>query len=551
MSNEDIGVVKMARLRSKIMVLPMECCLTDLLDRRAQENTEKVLVEFFHDDTKLTYSDLSQASKRLANSLLRIGVRKGTHVAICMENCSRFVIAWFAIARIGAVMVPINFRFKAKEMETALLDSDAQFLFVDPSSQSVFEKLDQPPALLAAGGVIGFEPSESSGFLRFDDLVENSAADFEPPEPVKRSDLLAIQFTSGSTGRPKGCMLTHDYWLTLALVAGNQRSQGGTPDIKNVLVTYPLFYMQAQIEFLLALQNSGTAFVARAPSRRQFMDWVRKYSIHYCAMNPMVYNGLPPRPDDGDNDLKYIAAYYHRGDILRTLQDRFKAVGRDSFGMTEAGSVTNVPVEATHMLDSGTCGLASAFREVRVCDPDGNEVPIGESGELCVVGQGMFLGYYKRPKENRESFHDGRWFRTGDLARMDENGYVFIIGRIKEIIKRSGENISAMEVEQVLRACPGVREVAVVAVPNRARMEEVRAVISLKDGYSQNDITPETLRMHCTNLLTDFKVPRYFSYIDKFPRTGSEKIDKIQLVNKSADFNCKNFDCDTSKWCVL
>ncbi len=551
MSNEDIGVQKMVELRSKIEALPMECSLADLLDLRAQECKDKVLAEFFHDDTKLTYFDLSEASKRLANSLVNIGVRKGTHVAICMENCSRFVIAWFAIARIGAIMVPVNFRFKAREMETVLLDSDAQFLFVDPNAQSVFEELDQIPALIAAGEIIAFEPSESSGFLRFDDLVENGDADFEPPERVRRSDLLAIQFTSGSTGRPKGCMLTHEYWLIVALVAGNQRSQGDTPDIKNVLVTYPLFYMQAQIEFLMALQNSGTAFVARTPSRRQFMDWVRKFSIHYCAMNPMVYNGLPLRPDDGDNDLKYIAAYFHRGDVLRALQDRFKTVGRDSFGMTEAGSVTNVPVNATHMLDSGTCGLASAFREVKVCNPNGKEVPTGEPGELCVAGKGIFLGYYKRPKENRESFHNGRWFRTGDLARMDENGYVFIIGRIKEIIKRSGENVSAMEVEQVLRACPGVREVAVVAVPDGARMEEIRAVVSLKDGFSEDKLDPNTLRMHCSKLLADFKVPRYFSYIDKFPRTGSQKIDKIQLVNNSVDLDCRNYDCETSKWCVL
>lgn len=548
---EDSGVVQMNELRRIIESFPMPDCLSDLLDLRAQEHGEAVLAEFFHDDTRLTYAGLSEASKRLASSLVKIGVRKGTHVGVFMSNCDRFVVAWFAIARIGAVMVPINFRFKARELDVALVDSDVQFLFVDTDSQQVLQELDPLPPLLADGAVIAIDPEETSGFFGFDDLVEAGAADFVPPVPVVQSDLLAIQFTSGSTGRPKGCMLTHCYWLTLALVASKQRAGQHSAEIKNVLVTYPLFYMQAQIEFLLALQNGGTAFIARRPSRRQFMDWVRRYSIHYCAMNPMVYNGLPVRPDDSENELKFIAAYFHRGEVLRTLQKRFNTVGRDAFGMTEAGAVANLPTAATHMLDAGTCGLPSAFREIRICDPDGNQVPVGEAGELCVAGRGMLLGYYKRPKENRESFHDGRWLRTGDRARVDENGYVYIVGRIKEMIKRSGENVAAMEVEQVLRAVPGVREVAVVAVPDDARMEEVRAVVSLKDGHSVDDITPGVLRSHCAKLLADFKVPRYYSYVEKFPRTGSEKIDKIRLVGEGAAFGCKTYDSETSQWCEL
>ena len=549
--SKDIGVMEMNSLRHRILALPMENSLTDLLDTRANEHGDTVLAEFFQDDTRLTYSALSEASKRLASSLERIGVRKGTHVAVCMENCYQFVIAWFAIARIGAVMVPVNFRFKAKEMKSTLVDSDSQFLFVDTQTQKVFEEIDQLPALLLEGGVISFEPDQSLGYHVFADLVANGDTKYTPPVHVRKTDLFAIQYTSGSTGQPKGCMLTHEYWLTIALVAGNQRSGSKCPDIKNVLVTYPLFYMQAQIEFLMALQNGGTAFVARSPSRRMFMDWVRRYSIHYCAMNPMVYNGLPLKSDDGDNDLKYIGAYYHRSDVLRALENRFKAVGRDSFGMTEAGSVSNVPVSATHMLDFGTCGLPSAFREVRICDPDGNEVSTGDPGELCIAGSGIFLGYYKRPKENRNSFHHGRWFRSGDLARVDENGYVYIIGRIKEMIKRNGENISALEIEQVLRTCSGLREVAVVAVPDPSRMEEVRAIVSLKDGQSKEGITPDVLRDHCAAQLEDFKIPRYFSYIDKFPRTGSQKIDKVRLVIDSSELNCQTYDHVTSDWCDL
>jgi acyl-CoA synthetase (AMP-forming)/AMP-acid ligase II len=542
----DLGVVEINRIRAEIESMEFPENLPALLDAKADQHPDRIVADFFETGVKLSYGDLADQSKCLAAGLMRLGVRKGTHVALVSPNSEAFLNAWFAIARIGAVMIPVNFRYLAREMEFVLNDADVQFLIIDESCLPVFEEIDPCPALLLEGGIVVIGAA-AHDYLRYDEMFDSSASEFTVPEPVTQSDLLAIQFTSGSTGFPKGCMQSHFYWLLAGVAIDRLRRAADNRPMERVLITYPLFYMMAQMEFLLTLNTGGTAFLASKPSLSKFMTWVRTHKIHYCAMNPMVYRGLPVNDDDGDNELRFIAAYYHTGDTLRELEARFGATGRDSYGMTETGSGTILPAVATHMMDSASCGLPSIFREFRILDEDGAELPIGESGELCVAGKGMFWGYYKRPKTNRESFH-GHWFRTGDLAKVDENGYVYIVGRIKEMIKRSGENISAGEIEKVVREHTDIREVAAVGVPDEKRMEEVKIVVTLRNNKTKDDITPDVLIKHCSDRLAPFKVPRYISYIEKFPRTGSAKIAKPQLVDPNAEINCETYDSLSAEW---
>jgi acyl-CoA synthetase (AMP-forming)/AMP-acid ligase II len=542
----DAGVVELEKIKREVESMQFAENLPALLDTKALEHPDRILADFFEAGVKLTYADLASQSKCFANSLARLGVRKGTHVAIVAPNSSAYLVSWFAIGRIGAVMIPVNHRYVSRELEFVLTDADAQFLIIDESCLPTFEEIAPCPPLLQDGEIIVIG-KEAKGCLSFDEVASQSSADFIPTQPVTQSDLLAIQFTSGSTGFPKGCMQSHMYWLLVGVAIDRLRRAADNQPSERVLITYPFFYMMAQMEFLLAIYTGGTAFIANKPSLTKFMTWVKTYRIHYCAMNPMVYRGLPPDDGDHDNELRFIAAYYHTGDTLRELEARFNTVGRDSYGMTETGSGTIMPAAATHMLDSASCGLPSLFREFRILDEQGNELPPGENGELCMAGKGMFWGYYKRPKTNRESFH-GRWFRTGDLARVDENGYIYIVGRIKEMIKRSGENISAGEVEKIVREHPDIREVAAVAMPDPQRMEEVKIVVTLRNNKTKNEITPEVLRKHCEDRLAAFKVPRYIAYIEKFPRTGSAKIAKPELVNPKADLKCDTYDTVRAEW---
>src|ERR1043165_7463491 len=210
-----------------------------------------------------------------------------------------------------------------------------------------------------------------------------------------------------------------------------------------------------------------------------------------------------------------------------TLERKFHAPVRELYGLTETGSTLYMPTDAAHMVGSGSCGVPAPFRECRIVAPDGRDVPRGEVGELWVSGRAILKGYYNKPDATRDAFA-GEWFRTGDLFKQDENGYFYIQGRIKDSIRRSGENISAREVETVASGISGVSETAAVAVKDELRGEEVKLCISLQPGYTHEHVTPEAVGAFCAERLAAFKVPRYVSYVDEMPRTSSNKIAKLE-----------------------
>ncbi len=217
--------------------------------------------------------------------------------------------------------------------------------------------------------------------------------------------------------------------------------------------------------------------------------------------------------------------------LHETLERKFNAPVRELYGLTETGSTLYMPTDAAHMLGSGSCGIPAPFRRCRIVAADGKDVRPGEVGELWVTGRAILKGYYGKPEATAEAFV-GEWFRTGDLFRQDQAGYFYIQGRIKDSIRRSGENISAREIETIASAIPGVLETAAVAVKDELRGEEVKLCIALQPAYTRERITPEAVAAFCMARLAAFKVPRYVAYIDAMPRTSSNKIAKTELVGR-------------------
>ncbi len=515
----------------------------DLLDSLLQECGAQTLVDFFEDDIKLTYGELAEKSNILAGNLLSLGVRKSTHVAVMMPNCAEWIIAWMAIIRIGAVMTATNPYYTPAELFFVLDDSDAQFLILHESCHKTFDAMETRPSLLEQGSLITTAQTQQNGFLNFQDLINNGSANFVAPVAVTASDLLAIQYTSGTTGFPKGCLQTHEYWRMVSTIY----AQTVDKEVKNILVTFPLYYFDPQIQILLAMVNKGTIYMAKRHSLSKFMGWIHKYNIHLCTMTPQLTNNMRAQDNDGQTSLKRIVGYYYKDGEHQDMEKRFGVPVREGFGMTEIGIGTYVPVSATHMVGKGSCGIAAPFRELKICNEDGIEVPIGEAGELWFRGQGMFLGYYKRPAANRDSFV-GDWFRTGDLAAVNEEGYVWIVGRLKEMVKRSGENIASAEVEAVLRQHPDVIEAGVLGVPDPKRKEEVKAYIILAPGKTKDDVSPDVLAQHCTTDLAAFKIPRYWAYVEDFPRTATNKIAKQKLIDAVDDLRVGAFDRADKIW---
>lgn len=546
MSTQQWSAQAEAVRRQREQSLPLPESLGEFVRERAALMGERVAAVWFEQDRRLTYGDLHRLANRLAHSLWALGVRKGTHVAVMLGNSPAFVLSWIAIGRLGAVMVPVNTAYKEEEIRFVLADSDAQYLIVDAAFLSRVHAMGELPPLLDDSRII-VHGGSAEHTVRWEELLEQGSEDFVPVTPVARTDLLNLQYTSGTTGFPKGCMLSHDYWMIHACNSARHRrpESGG---IENVLIWAPFFYMDPMWQFLMTLQLGGTAYIADRMSLSRFMDWLIDYRIHYCIFPEPALSQHPPSGRDAQVQLKYISIYGWTENARREVQRRFGVVAREGYGMTEIGTGLLVPTGATEKALLRTCGLPMVFREVQICDEQGQPVPDGEEGELCVTGRGIFWGYYKRPQANAESFR-GRWFRTGDIFRRDADGFYYLVGRIKEMIKRSGENVAANEVEAVLRAMDGIEEAAVVPVPDPLRREEVKAYLKLREGLGPEDVPPQAVFEHCARHLAAFKVPRYLQYMtEDFPRTPSRKIAKKTLIAQTTDPFAGTYDRQEGKW---
>jgi len=525
-------------------VASLPSTLGALVRERAATLGEQIAGDWFQDDRRLSYRELDEQADRLASALGPLGVRKGSHVAVMLPKSPETMVTWTAIGRLGAVMVPINTRFTPTELAFVLNDSDAQYLVIEESCLPAFEAMAERPAMLADGNIIVLGAA-AGGRHDWSALVARGNHPFEPPVPVVGSDLLNIQYTSGTTGFPKGCLLTHDYWIrtgySLAVTRGDDH------DIRNVLVWAPFFYMDGMWQILSAFFLDATAYVARRISMSSFFDWLRDYRINACAFPELALKAFPPSPADKDLVLDYVYAFGWRPESKRAAEQRFGCWARDAYGMTELGTATVTPILAGEKNFERTCGLPAPDRALKVVDEAGDEVPRGETGELWVSGPGILWGYYKRPAANAESFR-GVWFRTGDIFRQDEDGYFHIVGRMKEMVKRSGENIAAREVEAVLNEIDAVAESAIIPVPDERRGEEVKAYIRLRDGAGQDDSPPQAIIAHCKQHLAAFKLPRYIAYVEDFPRTPTGKVAKQRMIEAAADLRTGAYDLVDDLW---
>jgi crotonobetaine/carnitine-CoA ligase len=522
---------------------PLPANLGALLDEAAAEAGDRIVWDFFEEGQQETYESLRRRVNGIAAKLLELGIRKGTHLAVMLPNTPAFPLLWLALARIGAVMVPVNIAYRERELAYVLNDSEAEYLVVDSTLCPVIAgcRASGEVGLPITRQIVVGEASEP-GAVAWRELDSVPRDSFAPPEPVGADDLFNIQYTSGTTGFPKGCMLTQRYWL----IAGKVNAFRDGKRYGRILAPMPFFYMDPQWLLSMCLYGRGTLFVARRQSTTRFMDWVREFRIEFCLL-PWIILKQPPSARDGQNTVARANVYGLPPEIHAEVERRFKLKAREAYGMTEIGPAAFMPIEAAAMVGSGSCGLPAPFRECRVADEEGRALPAGEPGELLVRGPGIMKGYYRKPEATAAASH-GEWFRTGDLFRQDEQGFLYIVGRLKDMVRRSGENIAARELESVLNALPEVRESAIIPVPDEIRGEEVKACIVLREGCVPSPELLEGLIRHCQRQLAPFKVPRYFSFHDSFPLTASAKIAKKALKPEGSDPRRGSFDRIENRW---
>jgi crotonobetaine/carnitine-CoA ligase len=512
-----------------------------LLETAAAATPDRAALHFIETGTELTYAELLADVRRLANGLSAAGVTRGAHVAVMLPNVPEMPVTWLALAALGAVMVPVNVRYTAHELHYLLTDSRASHLVIHRDFAGLLQGM---PADMSGLTVIVVGDASPEGMLVWQALVDGSAETFVPAAEPGIDDILNIQYTSGTTGWPKGCLLTHRYWLTCAKAYA--ASDGLT--YRRIMSSNPFFYMTPQWLMLMAFFQNATLYVAPYLSLSRFTDWVRGYEIEFCWFPTDIVAQTAPRPDDSELAMLRGNLAVHRADLHAELERRFGFPARAAFGMTEIGCGLTMPIEAAEMVGSGSCGIAGPFREARIADPEGRTLPAGESGELLIRGPGIFRGYFAKPEATAAAFH-GDWFRTGDLAVEDADGFFTIRGRIKEMIRRAGENISATEVEAALLAIPGIAEAAALPVPDSLRGEEVKVVVVLDQGLTAAALPPEDILAQCSRHLASFKVPRFIEYRSApLPRSTSGKVRKPDLVAEKADLRQGSWDRVTGEW---
>lgn len=489
----------------------------------------------FEDGVEISRADFLAAVDGFA-SWLHGRVDPGDRVAIMMHNRIEFMVAWIAVAAKGAVLVSINHDARHHDALHVLADSGARVAVVDAAAHPLVAEL--APELPDLEHVVLVDGPEPHGL---DPLTEPDAPGIEALR-VDPDGITNVYYTSGTTGPPKGCMLGHDYWIRFAGLYLDIHGMG--PDDR-LLCCLQFFYGDPPWQLLASLRAGTTLIAMRRFSVSRFWDVVRDNDVTQVfglASIPALLLSAPPDPRDRETKVRFGVQIGISKDLHRTMVERWGFPWMEGYGLTETGMVAGMPpADAERMVGSGSIGIPAPGAAVRIVTDDGEEAATGEPGEIWIKAPGLFKGYLNRPEATAETFVDG-WMRSGDLGRRDEDGYLYFLGRRKDIIRRGGENVAATEVEQVLRAHPAVLEAAVVAVPDQLRGEEVKAYVALVAGESPDTVTPEQLIEHCAAELATYKVPRYIAYREEFPRTPSMRVRKSELIAEVDDLTVGAWD---------
>lgn len=513
-----------------------------LVEWAAIEHKGKTL--FIYEGKHLSFDEVNRKVNRTANALKCLGVTKGDHVSVMLPNGFDFPVTWLAIGKLGATMVPTNTKYQEHDLVYLLNDSEADFMVIHQEYLPLLEKVRNQVQGLKE--VVVLEEA-SPGYHSYETLT-TAASDAFTIEDVGENDLVNIQYTSGTTGFPKGCMLAHRYWLLFGQIVGEYIKL--RPDDVS-LTAQPFYYMDPQWNVVVCLMHGIPLVIMHRFSPSQFWQTVKDNDVTFfyvLGTMPFYLMKQKENPElEKNHQLRVVICSGIPPELHATFEERWNVPWREAFGMTETGPDLMVPLEDTDCVGSGAMGSPIYTKEARVVDADDSEVPDGEIGEIVLRGEPMMLGYWKKPEATAEITRGG-WLHTGDLVYKDEKGYFHWVGRIKDMVRRSGENISTSEVEGVLVQHEKIKLSAVVPVPDELRGEEVKAYIVLQEGETKETVPPEEIVAFAKERLAYFKVPRYIEYVDDLPRTPSERVEKHKLIAAKEDLRMDSYDAVDKVW---
>lgn len=502
----------------------------DIIRRTAAKHPDKAGVVF--EDKRYTWEEVNRRVNCLANGLLQLGLQKQDRVAILSHNCNQYLEFYFATAKAGLIAVPLNTMFLGKELTFLLNDSGANTLITDTNYlnkvESVTSELPHIKHYIGLGDGHPFP-------YDFERLIAESPSD-EPEVTINDEDLCVIAYTSGTTGRPKGAMVTHQAsWVSANALAVEWR----TKPHWNYLLPGPFFFAAANFGRYHAIMRGCTVVILRGWDAATVLQTIEREKINGFNGGPTVLARVVNHPDVGKYDLSSMRIIVVTGGPLplplwQKTEEIFGPIVFPAYGLTESCGGTllqreDVSLEGPANLQRRTqsIGRAMIHTEARVVDETGKDVACNdrEVGELLLRSDGMIKGYWNLPEETAKVL-EGGWLHTGDLATMDEDRYIYIVDRKKDIIKSGGVQIWPREVEDVIYTHPAVLHCAVIGVPDEKWGETPKAVIALKKGAH---VTEEEIIELCKQNLASFKKPTSVEFVDELPLTPSGKVLKRDL----------------------
>lgn len=536
----------------------IENTLGGVLDDLSKNNPNGWAVRYTDRNYFRTWKELNDEADLIARGMMSLGVKKGDHVAIWATNTPEWILTLFAAAKIGAVLVTVNTNFKIFELEYLLRQSDTKLLVMIggfKNNDYVATVNELLPELKTTSGEIESEhlpflkrvvfagKETPEGMLNFEDL-KILGGDFpieiyeENKKTLNTHDVVNMQYTSGTTGFPKGVMLTHYNILNNGKTIGD-----GMKFTKNdkLCITVPFFHCFGLVLAMMACITHGTTMVP--VERYSPVPVMNAISVEKCTAVhgvPTMFIAMLEHAQFNNFDFSSLRTGIMAGspcpiEVMKKVIDKMNM--REIvivFGQTEASPGCTMTT-TSDSIDKrvNTVGRAFPGVECKIIDPEtGDELPINTPGEFCARGYNIMKGYYKMPEATAQAIDKDGWLHTGDLCTVDEDGYYKVVGRIKDMIIRGGENIYPKEIEECLYTCDKVSDVQVIGVPSEAYGEEVMACVILKEG---EEMTEEEVKEFVGARMAKHKVPRYVRFVDSFPTNAAGKIQKFKMREEAIE----------------
>lgn len=487
-------------------------------------NRPESLAIVYH-EKRYTYAEVNERVNRLSNALREKGVRKGDRVNALLFNSNEMLESMFACAKIGAIFVPINFRLSVEEVLYIVNDSGGHHFIYDARMRPLVDELREKESSLLEFIHAGSNPHRDDSV--YENLIAN-ASDVEPDFQIGLEDVHMMMYTSGTTGRPKGAMLTHGntQWNAINFINTIPFDYSDS-----TLTVAPLFHIGGMSVMTTPLiYLGGTVYLDDVFDPARVLQKIHEERITSMFLVPAMWQALTSVPNFEAYDISSLRLAVSGGapcpiTVIEFFQQR-DVPFYEGFGLTETAPFVCILDKENALRKNGSVGKPPIHTDVRIVDPNDRDVPVGKVGELLVKGPNVMIGYWNKPAETAEALRNG-WFYTGDLARFDDESFIYIVDRKKDMIITGGENVYPIEIEQHLFRHPNIREAAVIGYPDAKWGESIKAIIALKNPAEPLGVADVTSFL--SGKIARFKIPKQVEIVDALPRNATGKILKTVL----------------------